>query len=182
MKKHLYARLALLLVLPLIIFGCEAIEDAAQFDISQPLPDVVVTVDTNTFSASATEQLVAEATVSINLDSLKEAHGLKSFEAAQFDYVRLQLSSPTDINLDWIQGIRTTVSASNIAETDIASYTRTTPAGSSIELTVPAVAVLNQVTQDNFNIKVYATASLPLPAPQIQMLLKSKLKITVQPV
>lgn len=182
MKNHFYSRLALLFVLPLFLFSCEAIEDATQIDITQPLPDVEISVDTNTFSTSGVEVLIAEATVSLNLDSIKEAHGLESFEAAEFDYVKLELVNPSDINLDWIQSLRATVSTASITETDVATYTRTSPAGTTIDLTMNDQAVLNYVTSTSFTIKVYSKVTLPLPAPVIDMLLKSKLKMTVQPV
>lgn len=182
MKNHFYSRLAFLLVLPLFLFSCEAIEDATQFDISQPLPDVEITVDTNTFTTSGVEVLIAETSTSLNLDSIKEAHGLESFEAAEFDYVKLELVNPADVNLDWIQSLRATVSTPSIAETDVATYTRVNPAGNSIDLTLNEQAVLNYVTSNTFSIKVYAKVTLPLPAPVIDMLLKSKLKMTVQPV
>jgi len=171
-----------LFAVTLFFTSCDAIKDATQFDISYTLPDQEVNVDTTTFSASGVEQLVAEGTVTINLDSLKQAHDLEGFEAAEFDYVKLELLTPQDIDLNWIQSIRATVSTPTIAETDVATYTKASQVSNVIDIQVADVAVLDYMMQSTFTIKIYAKATLPLPAPQIDMLLKSKLKITVQPI
>lgn len=172
----------ILSLLPLVFISCDAVKDATQFDITYTLPDQQITVDTTTFSASGVELLLAQETVTIDLDSLKDAHDLEGFEAAEFDYVKIELENPSGINLDWIQGLSATVSTPTIAETEVATYTRTGNPGTVINLTVPEVAVLDYMMQSTFTIKVYGTATLPLPAPEIDMLLKSKLKITVQPI
>lgn len=172
----------ILLLLSIVFISCDAVKDATQFDISYTIPDQQITVDTTTFSASGVELLLAQETVTVNLDSLKDAHDLEGFEAAEFDYLKIELENPSNINLDWIQGLSATISTANIAETEVASYTRTGNPGSVIELTVPEVAVLDYLLESTFTIKVYGTANLPLPAPEIDMLLKSKLKITVQPI
>ena len=75
-----------------------------------------------------------------------------------------------------------TVSAQGLSETQVAAVTSVSADGRSVNLQLSNTNVSSTISTGSFVLRVYGDITPPLPAANIGLVLKSKIKMTVQPV
>jgi hypothetical protein len=165
----------------LIVPSCDKVKELAEFDISYILPDARFTLDSVDYLPK-TEQLLVQQTMTLNVDSIIEKHGLDGIGETKFEYVRLEVESPAWVNFSWLNSARVTVSAQSLSETHVAAVTSVNPDGRSVDLQLSNTNVSSTISTGSFILRVYGDVTPPLPAANITLLLKSKIKMTVQPI
>jgi hypothetical protein len=165
----------------LVVPSCDKVKDLAEFDISYTLPDARFTLDSVDYLPK-TEQLLVQQTLTLNVDSIIEKHGLDGIGETQFEYVRLEVESPAWVNFSWLNSARVTVSTQGLSETQVAAVTSVNPDGRSVDLQLSNTNVSSTISTGSFILRVYGDVTPPLPAASITLLLKSKIKMTVQPI
>jgi len=160
--------------------SCDKVKDLAKFDIAYTLPSVSFTID-SVDHLPKVEQLLAQQTLSLNVDSIIQKHNLDGIGEVGFEYVTLEIESPAGVNFSWLNSARVTVSAEGLQETQIAQVASISPDGRSVDLQLQNTDVSAVISTGSFVLRVYGDITPPLPAATIGMLLKSKLKMTVQP-
>lgn len=184
MKTKMYSafKASIIMLLIIILFGCERIKNAAEFDILYAVPQTQITVDSTILEAAGNEVMVLERTLHISLDSLRRRHNLDSFEEAKFDYIRLEVDAPSDANLRWIQNLTATVIASGISETEVANYVSDGTVDKTIDMALEEAPITPFLMAETFKIRIYARVAPPLPASVVTMNLNARIRITVQPI
>lgn len=180
--KYIILKLSGFILLSFILFGCEKVKDAAEFDLLYNVPQSEITIDSGMLITDDEYNLVIEKTLNIDLDSIRRKHNFDKIEDARFDYIRLEAQSPTGINLDWITKLRATVSSSGSGEQDVATYAGEDAGKPTIDLRLSDVSILEHLLNETFTLKIYTTIQGPLPADEIKILTKSRIRITVQPI
>ncbi len=165
----------------LVISSCDKVKDLAEFDISYPLPDARFTLDSVNYLPK-TEQLLVQQTMTLNVDSIIEKHDLDGIGETQFEYIKLEVESPAWVNFSWLNSARVTVSTQGLSETQVAAVTSISPDGRSVDLQLSNTNVSSTISTGSFILRVYGDVTPPLPAASITLLLKSKIKMTVQPI
>jgi hypothetical protein len=165
----------------LVVPSCDKVKDLAEFDISYALPDARFTLDSVNYLPKA-EQLLVQQTMTLNVDSIIEKHNLNGIGETQFEYIRLEVESPAWVNFSWLNSARVTVSAEGLSETQVAAVTSINPDGRSVDLQLSNTNVSSTISTGIFVLRVYGDITPPLPAANITLLLKSKIKMTVQPI
>ncbi len=178
--KTLFVLVALVAVL-FVVPSCDKVKDLAEFDVPYTLPDVHFTIDSVDYLPK-TEQLLVQQTMTLNVDSIIQEHGLDGIGETQFEYIRLAVESPAWVNFSWLNSARVTVSAQGLSETQIAAIASISPDGRSVDLQLSNTDVSSTISTGSFVLKVYGDITPPLPAGTIGLLLRSKIKMTVQPV
>lgn len=163
-----------------VVSSCDKVKDLAEFDIPYTLPDAHFSIDSVNYLPK-TEQLLLQQTMTLNVDSIIDANNLDGIGETQFEYVRLEIETPTWVNFSWLTSARVTVSAQGLAETQVAEITSVSPDGRTAELQLSNTDVSSTISNGSFVIKVYGNVTPPLPAGTINLVLKSKIKMTVQP-
>lgn len=164
----------------LINSSCEKVKDLAAFDIAYTLPDVHFTIDSADYLPKS-ELLLIQQTLTLNVDSIVEQHGIDGIGHTGFEYVRLEVETPAWVNFNWLNSARVTVSAQGLSETEIAVVTSVAQDGRSIELQLSNADVSSTISTGSFVLRVYGDLNPPLPAANIGLVLKSKINMTVQP-
>ena len=173
-------KIALFRILPLMLFvvaavavtSCDKVKDLAEFDIPYTLPDARFSIDSVNY---------LQQTMTLNVDSIIDANNLDGIGETQFEYVRLEIETPNWVNFSWLTSARVTVSAQGLAETQVAAISSVSPDGRTAELQLSNTDVSSTISNGSFVIKVYGNVTPPLPAGTINLVLKSKIKMTVQP-
>lgn len=165
----------------MVVPSCDKVKDLAEFDISYTLPDARFTLDSLDYLPK-TEQLLVQQTMTLNVDSIIEKHGLDGIGDTQFEYVRLEVESPAWVNFSWLNSARVTVSAQGLSETQVAAVTSISPDGRAVDLQLSNTNVSSTISTGSFVLRVYGDITPPLPAANITLLLTSKIKMTVQPI
>lgn len=165
----------------LVVTSCDKVKDLAEFDVPYTLPDARFTLDSVDYLPK-TEQLLVQQTMTLNVDSIIEKHGLDGIGETQFEYVRLEVESPAWVNFSWLNSARVTVSAEGLSETQVAAVTSVNPDGRSVDLQLSNTDVSSTISTGSFVLRVYGDITPPLPAANITLLLKSKIIMTVQPI
>ncbi|MFH1121362.1 MAG: hypothetical protein V1775_16205 [Bacteroidota bacterium] len=172
---------ALALIAALIIVpSCDKVKELAEFDIDYTLPDAHFTIDSVDHLPKA-EKLLLQQTMTVNVDSIIDEHNLDGIGETQFEYVRLEIESPAWVNFSWLNSARVTVSSQGLNETEVATITSVSPGGRTAELQLKNTDVSSTISTGSFVLKVYGDVTPPLPAGSIGLVLKSKIKMTVQP-
>lgn len=161
--------------------SCEKVKDLAEFDISYTLPDAHFTIDSVDYLPKA-EQLLVEEVMTLNVDSIIDKHDLDGIGETQFEYVTLEVESPAWVTFSWLNSARVTVSAQGLSETQVAAVTSVSGDGRSVNLQLSNTNVSSTISTGSFVLRVYGDITPPLPAANIGLVLKSKIKMTVQPV
>ncbi|MHC1778523.1 MAG: hypothetical protein AB9834_24195 [Lentimicrobium sp.] len=185
MKKNFVFTTTLIIVAVIAavitIPSCDKVKDLAEFDIAYTLPDVEFTIDSVDYLPK-TEQLLAQQTLTLNVDSIIQEHGLDGIGETQFEYVRLSVVSPAWVNFSWLNSARVTVSAQGLSETQVAAIASISPDGRTVDLQLSNTDVSSTISTGSFILRVYGDITPPLPAGTIGLLLSSKIKMTVQPI
>lgn len=164
-----------------IVLSCEKVKDLAKFDIAYTLPDARFTIDSLNYLPKS-EQLMFQQTMNVNVDSIINKHNLDGIGNVQFEYVRLEVETPLWVNFSWLNSARATVSAQGLNETQVAAITSVSPDGRSVEMQLSNTDVSSTISTGSFVLRLYGDVSPPLPAANIGLILKSKIKMTVQPI
>jgi len=177
-NRTLYSLFFLIII---ISSSCEKIKEAAEFDVLYSVPEVQVTVDSTILEVTDNALVILEKNISIDLDSIRQKHSLESFEEAMFDYIRIELVSPANADLKWISSLRAVVWDANSGEREVATYNSNGEAVKNIDMVLQNVSVKDYIMNQNFTLRIYATTAPPLVAPEVTFKLKSRIRITVQP-
>lgn len=165
-----------------LLLGCDKIKDAAKFDILYNIPDARFTVDSNTVELAGNEELMLEKSIRISVDSLKSKHDIKNIDEAKIDFIRLEIETPPGANLDWIQSIRASVVSETLPELFVASKENNTPGAVTLDLNIEQERITSYLLEESFSIRIYAKVLPPLSVEEITLQLKSRIRITVQPI
>lgn len=169
------------ILLGLAMSSCDKVKELAEFDISYNNPDIRFTIDSLDYLPKS-ERLLVQQTLSVNIDSIIQKHELEGIKNASFEQVRLEVESPPQVNFNWLNSARVTVSATGLTETQIAATGAFSPDGRAVDLELSNLQVLSFISAGPFTLRVYGDINPPLPANLIVLLLKTKIKMTVQPV
>lgn len=169
------------LLLGLAMPSCDKVKELAEFDINYDNPDIRFTIDSLDYLLKS-ESLLVEETLSINIDSIIQKHELEGIRNASFEQVRLEVETPPQVNFNWLNSARVTVSATGLTETQIAATVAISPDGRAVDLELGNMDVLSFISAGPFTLRVYGSINPPLPANMVVLLLKTKIKMTVQPV
>lgn len=169
------------LLLGLAIPSCDKVKELAEFDISYDNPEIRFVIDSLDYLPKS-ERLLVQQTLSINIDSIIQKHDLEGIKKASFEQVRLEVESPPQVNFNWLNSARVTVSAAGLTETQIAATGTISPDGRTVDLELSNLEVLSFISAGPFTLRVYGNINPPLPVNMIVLLLKTKIKMTVQPV
>jgi hypothetical protein len=164
------------------LLSCEKIKNAAEFDLLYSVPETKITVDSTILEAAGNVVMVLEKTIHISLDSIRQKHNLDKFEEARFDYIRLEVDIPARADLRWIQRLEATVIAPGISETRVASYVSDGSSSKTIDMVLDDAPITPFLMAETFRLRIYASVTPPLPASVVKLNLKSRIRITVQPI
>ncbi|MCO5266422.1 MAG: hypothetical protein M9948_11145 [Lentimicrobium sp.] len=181
--KNLFRAMALVAVIAtssVFMFSCDKVKELAEFDVAYTLPDVHFSIDSTNYLPK-TEQLLIEQTLTLNVDSIIQKHNLDGIGETGFEYVRLVIEDPDNVNFSWLNSSRVTVSAQNLAETQVAAITTVNPDGRTLDLQLTNTNVSSVISTGTFVLRVYADFTPPLPVATIGLALQSRIKMTVQP-
>lgn len=168
----------------MVLFSCDKINDLAKFDVSMNLPAQHFTLTNPGLKNSwAPVDLMYDFTVSINLDSIKEAHGLNNIgiENGKITKAILTLTSPENANLNFLVSARLTMFEAVGNETQVAHTGNISPDGKSVELILDAADLTSLIKNKNFNGRIYLTIDPSLMPPTAGFTLTESIKFTVNP-
>lgn len=161
--------------------SCEKIKEAAEFDLLYNVPEVSFNVDSTAVSIAGEEVIALETSIFIDVDSLNRRHNLKKIESARFDFIRLQVVSPTNINLNWLKSLRATLRAEGMPETEIATYVNEGEQDLIVDMVQNNSNITPFLLKKQFYLRIYTQFNPPLPVRTVTMLMNSRIRITVQP-
>ncbi len=186
MKKNLFA--LVLLVLGFGLFqSCDetkdAINDLATFEVNYDLPAVQFELDSLNFKA--TEVVLAETTISVNIDSILNANNVSSgaLEGATFTKITVSILSPDGANFDFVENMR--ISAAFLADFSDEVQLATTGTIEDGSTTVDFIFENNDLTTylqaEQFHTRLYGTLNGPVPFGLVGMEWLSTVQITIAP-
>jgi hypothetical protein len=164
-----------------VLSSCEKVKKLAEFDVSYALPDVRFTLDSIDFF-SKTEHLLLSHPAYINIDSIVEEYNISGISKIKFEYVRIEIESPEQVDLSWLNSSRITLSAESVEETQIAQLSSLSPGSRMAEFELSDTNVEPVMSTGHFMMNVYGDVSPPIPAENMVLLMKSKIIIRVQPI
>ncbi len=181
-SRKLHLKLLAPLIVSFLLFGCEKIKEAANFDMLYDLPKLQVIADSSLMEITDNDALLLEHNVSISLDSLRKKFDVKKIESAKFDYIRIEAETPQNSNLNWISKISAVVVANGISETEVGTYDGSKPDAKIIDLELTNAPLTPYLETENFTLKIYARVRPPLPASTTSIVINSRIRLTIQPV
>jgi hypothetical protein len=185
MRKKVFLKVAIIVVVMITTFtvfsSCEKVKKLAEFDISYDLPDVRFTLDSVDFFTK-TEHLLLSHPGNINIDSIVEEYNISGISSIKFEYIRLEIESPEQADLSWLNSSRITMSAESVEETQIADISSISPGTRMAEYELSDTNVEPVMSTGHFILNVYGDVSPPIPVENMVLVMKSKIIIRVQPV
>lgn len=164
-----------------VFSSCEKVKKLAEFDVSYDLPDVRFTLDSIDFF-NKTEHLLLSHPGTINIDSIVEEYNISGISSIKFEFIRLEIESPEQVDLSWLNSSRISMSAESVSETQIAEIVSISPGTRMAEYELSDTNVEPIMSTGEFIMNVYGDVSPPIPAENMVLVMKSKIKIRVQPV
>ncbi|MGC8864117.1 MAG: hypothetical protein ACP5O2_00190 [Bacteroidales bacterium] len=174
----------LLAFLFLTFASCEKLKDLTKFDVQMNLPAQNFTLNKPAVKNShAPVDLFYDFSVSINLDSIKQAHGLSSFgiENGKITKALLTLTSPENATLGFLISARLVYFEATGGETLVAHTGNISPDAKSVELILDAVDLTTFIKNKNFNGRIYLSVDPALMPPTADFSLSETIKFTVNP-
>ncbi|PKP27553.1 MAG: hypothetical protein CVU06_01705 [Bacteroidetes bacterium HGW-Bacteroidetes-22] len=168
--------------------SCEKVKDLTSFSVSLPSPEHQFTLDSAdyTLKSIASETLFTYQHITVNIDSILNAHGVSSatITNGNITNVVVTILLPEDKNFDWLGSARL-VAGTDLqtlsAGTQIARTGTIAPGSISLSLILDNAAITNLINNNNFYLGLYGTLLGPLPASQLTLSLNSTLVFTISP-
>lgn len=161
----------------------DAVKDLATFKVNYDLPAVSFELDSALFKSE--EVILAQTTVSVNIDSILEANNVSSgmLEGAQFTKVTVEILSPDGANFDFVDNMRVTVAMNSdfSDENQIAETGNIQEGSTSVDFIFDNTDLSAYMTADNFHSRLYGTLNGPVPFGMVGMQWLSSVQITIQP-
>ena len=188
MKKtiNLLSITALFAVLALFTQSCDKVKDAVAFDVNQDLPAQHFDLDSTTTAAKGDVKLLYSDYYEINLDSVFEAHEIDKGKLSDGTFKELELSieNPSDdMNFSFVKSLDFKLGESSDPSKalTIASAYNIDPTGTKIVFKLNNENMTDFLEQAKFHYFLYGEITGPVPVVTLPLIIKSKVKFTVNP-
>lgn len=180
-KSGVFLLLAFTLV---TLTSCEKLKDLTKFDVQMNLPAQHFTLSKPVVkNALSPVDLYYDFSVSINLDSIKQAHGLNNIgiENGKITHALLSLTSPEGANLSFLTSARLVHFEPTGGETQVAHTGNINASAQSVELILDVADLTPLIKNKNFSGRIYLTVDPALMPATAGFMLTETIKFTVNP-
>ncbi len=179
-------------VIALLVFGglfmqsCEKIKDAIAFDVEQDLPAQNITLD-STLNSTKGPALLYKNSFKVNLDSIFQAHDISDGKISDSKFKSISLTiDPVEhpmLTYDFIKSVSFRLGLSDNAEAAvvIAEKLNIDPESTVISFDINSNDLSTYIDQKEFFFYIYGEMDGELPEEELDLIMKSTVKFTVNP-
>jgi hypothetical protein len=184
MKTKIFFACFIIALIPLIyLSSCSKFQDLAAFDVRYTIPRTTFTYTPAPFKSG--EQLLYSGSVTANLDSIMNSHGVSSgiIGATTFTRCSITMVQPTDQTFSWLHSARGEISqnADFTPVQEVGYVVNTDTTATTVILTLNNVNIRPYLGARQFYFRVFGVLNGPLPVDWVEMYIDGQLLMHVEP-